>query len=114
MQGWRAFLLAVVVIELGMLALVCFRFAPVFVAMLADVQQVEALPRLFRVVTTREYPYVAGLGLALVAVVADRVGRAEKQRVIALAVVAIAGAALVGLTLFALYQPIFAIAGRIR
>lgn len=114
MQGWRAFLLAVVVIELGMLALVCFRFAPAFVAMVADVQQVEQLPRLFRVVTAREYPYVAGLGLALVALVADRVARGDKQRVLALAVAAFAGAVLVGVTLFGLYQPVFELAGRIK
>jgi hypothetical protein len=114
MQGWRAFLLAVVVIELAMLALVCFRFAPAFVAMIVDVQSTTTLPRLFRVVTAREYPYAAGVGLAVITLAADRIARDDKQRVVALAMAAVGGAGLLAVTLYGLYQPIFAIAGKIK
>jgi hypothetical protein len=112
MHGWRVFWVAVVVIELATLTLVSFRFVPVFELMVRDFAAEP--PPLFRLVVAPAYPWAVGLGLVVLTFAADRMPRDDKTRVAALAAVAVAGAIVVGGTLYALYEPIFALAGRIQ
>jgi len=65
-------------------------------------------------VTSTAFAVACTSGLCVLAIAADRLVRDPKSRTIALAVVAVLGAAALAFTLYGLYAPIFALAGRIK
>jgi hypothetical protein len=109
---WRGFITAILVLEwlsLGWLV----RAAPAFEAMVADFNAVH-VPWEFTLVTSSAYAVACLVGLVVAALLADRLPRAARARVLGLAAVAVVGGAVVGFTAYGLYSPIFAVAGSIR
>jgi hypothetical protein len=112
MSFWRGFITAILVLEWIALAWLV-RAAPVMRAMLADFGDAE-LPWVFSVVTSTTYGVVCLVGVVGAALLADRLPRTAKTRVLGLASVAVAAGAVVAFTWYGLYSPIFALTGKIR
>lgn len=104
---------AILAIELLVIALLAFVWVPAMKAMFDDFGRSTPLPLLTRVVMEWWWPtaWVAVL-LALTAVATLGV-RAERRRVVVLAVAMVLGAAQPMLTWWGMYLPIFELAGKI-
>jgi type II secretory pathway component PulF len=105
---------AILAIELLAIALLAFVWVPAMKAMFDDFGRSTPLPLLTRVVMGWWWPtaWIAVL-LALTAVAMLGV-RAERRRVVVLAVAMVLGAAQPMLTWWGMYLPIFELAGKIR
>lgn len=114
MSFWRGFAVAILSIELCVLAYVLWIAAPEFSRMYAEIGPAVALPRMFGVVTSVAFRVGAVVGLVAIAVIADRLPADPGRRAAGLGIAAALGAAILVLTLWSLYAPMFALAGRIE
>lgn len=114
MAFWRGFAAAILSVELCALAYVLGIGAPHFVRLYADLGPHARLPLVFDIVTSAAFRVAAFVGLLSLAVIADRVPRDPGRRAVGLGIVAALGAAILGLSLWSLYAPIFQLAGRIE
>lgn len=109
---WRGFWTAIVGLELVAILVTLWRFAPQFTVMVDQTGVVP--PPLFAIVTTQAYATLVPATLVVLALAANRLPRTPTGRVVGSGAVAFAGAVALGVTLWGLYSPIFALAGRIQ
>jgi hypothetical protein len=111
MSFWRGFITAILVLEWIVLGWLVHAM-PAIEAMVAEFQAQP--PQVFTLVTSPTYAVACFVGLVGAALLADRLPRAAKTRVVGLASVAVLTAGVIALTWYGLYSPIFALAGEIR